>query len=153
MEARKLTDRRGEVRAEDLCWDPPILKFSIERHGGLVLGSTRAELQTWAIDVTTGRAEIVALGRRQLKPMDARLDVKALARETAAMVVNGYESSRLKWTNPNRVRILISEVIPTTNQQTTTGRRRRFVDALEQVLGSKGWQRIPVGTLLVFERL
>jgi hypothetical protein len=84
--------------------------------------------------------------------MDARLDVKRLADETAAMVVSGCESPRLRWVNPNRVRILISDVIPTTNKQTTTSRRKRFVAALEPMLDSQGWQRVQVNNLLVFER-
>jgi hypothetical protein len=28
-------------RMEDITWDPPILTFKIERHGGTVMGSTR----------------------------------------------------------------------------------------------------------------
>jgi hypothetical protein len=35
----------------DLEWNPPILSFTIERHGGTVLGSTRAEKQRWSVDV------------------------------------------------------------------------------------------------------
>jgi hypothetical protein len=151
MEAGKLTDRRGKVRAEEVQWNPPILNFRIERHGARVLGSTRGELQTWEINLTQGTATITALGYRQLEPMDARLDVKRLADETAAMVVSGCESPRLKWVNPNRVRVLTADVIPTTNKQTTTSRRKRFVAALEPILDSQGWQRVQVNNLLVFE--
>ena len=39
MQPRKLD------RAEELHWNPPLLSFTIERHGAIVLGSTRAELQ------------------------------------------------------------------------------------------------------------
>ena len=31
-------------RMEHVEWNPPVLTFTIERHGGTVLGSTRAEL-------------------------------------------------------------------------------------------------------------
>lgn len=36
-------------RMENVQWQPPILTFTIERHGGTVNGSTRAELQHWEI--------------------------------------------------------------------------------------------------------
>ena len=34
---------------KDLTWDPPDLSFTIDRHGGTVMGSTRAERQTWTL--------------------------------------------------------------------------------------------------------
>ena len=139
-------------RTENLRWDPPILKFPIERHGGRMLGSTRAELQTWDIDVIHGTARIVATGHRQLEQMEARLDVKPLASETAAMIVDGRESPWLKWASPTRVRIIIAEVIPATNKQITAGRRKRFVAALDPLLGPQGWRRTKAGSHLVFER-
>ena len=51
-------------RCEDLSWTPPILSFQIERHGGVVLGSKRAEMQTWTIDVTQATATLAYTGRR-----------------------------------------------------------------------------------------
>jgi hypothetical protein len=140
-------------RTEDLHWIPPVLSFRIERHGGFVLGSTRAELQTWAVDLTRNAAEIVGTGRRQLVAMDARLNVTPLAAETAAMILQGCDATRLKWPNPSRVRVLVSEIIPTTNKQTTEGRRQRFAAALEQHLAPNGWRRVRAGTHLVFERI
>lgn len=40
-------------RMEDVTWDPHthILTFKIERHGGTVMGSSRAEIQRWKVDV------------------------------------------------------------------------------------------------------
>jgi len=38
-------------RMEEVLWSPPDLTFSIERHGAAALGSSRAELQEWMIDV------------------------------------------------------------------------------------------------------
>src|SRR4051812_8749544 len=43
-------------RMEDVVWNPPQLTFSVERHGGTVQGSTRAELQRWTVDVERGTA-------------------------------------------------------------------------------------------------
>ena len=38
-------------RARGFKWKSPILTFEIERHGGTVIGSTRADRQEWTIDV------------------------------------------------------------------------------------------------------
>jgi hypothetical protein len=46
MEAYKLLGRM-----ESISWNPPVLSFTIERHGGTVLGSTRADLQSWEVNV------------------------------------------------------------------------------------------------------
>lgn len=151
MAGDKLFDRKGP-RTDDLQWNPPVLKFQIERHGGRVLGSTRGELQTWEISVIQATARIVATSHRQLEPMAARLDVNSLATETAAMIVEGRESPWLKWSSPTRVRIVSGEVVPATNRQTTTGRRKRFGAALEDLLRPQGWRRIRSGSHLVFER-
>lgn len=153
MAAYKLFDGRGNLRAEDTRWDPPVLKFQIERHGGLVLGSTRGEIQRWEINVSEGAARIVSTGRRQLVAMDARMDVKPLARDAAAMIIAGREAPQLKWASPNRVRIVTSKVIPKTNSQTTAGRRQRYLNELEQLLSAQGWRRIKAGSHCIFERM
>lgn len=46
-------------RMEAVRWDPPVLSFTIERHGAMSAGSTRAELQQWRIDLDrkTARCE------------------------------------------------------------------------------------------------
>ena len=38
-------------RLEKAQWKPPTLEFLIERHGGTMMGSTRAELQLWEIHI------------------------------------------------------------------------------------------------------
>jgi hypothetical protein len=42
-------------RMKDATWNPPILEFTIERHGGTALGSTRASLQRWEINMDCER--------------------------------------------------------------------------------------------------
>src|SRR4051812_47015376 len=53
-------------RMEKVVWSPPVLTFVIERHGGTVNGSTRAELQHWTVDLDAGTAEIAESKTRQL---------------------------------------------------------------------------------------
>src|SRR4051812_13634125 len=62
-------------RAENLRWDPPILSFEIERHGATVLGSPRAELHRWRIDLERGTADCQTGRYRKLHPTSPKLDV------------------------------------------------------------------------------
>jgi hypothetical protein len=61
MSGDKLYDRIEEIE-----WEPPLLTFAIERHGGTAKGSVCAELQTWAVDVEKRTARVSGGGRRQL---------------------------------------------------------------------------------------
>jgi hypothetical protein len=140
-------------RTEEMQWNPPTLSFNIERHGAMVNGSSRAEVQQWCIDLDRKIAELAALRRRQKLPMDKRLDVKPLAAGIAALINAGREDQRLKWYGADCVRVATSKVIPTTNTQTTSSRRKRFAGELESVLVPSGWRRKSSGTHLVFERL
>lgn len=84
-------------RAENVAWTAPVLTFTLERHGGTVNGSSRAELHHWEINIETGVAAIVKVGQRQLSPMGPRLDVAELARETRERIVAGKKHESLKW--------------------------------------------------------
>ena len=50
MKVRKI---RRDAGPEDLACNPPNLCFSIDRHGGTVMGSKRAERQTWTLNLET----------------------------------------------------------------------------------------------------
>ena len=129
-------------RARELRWEPPKLTFIIERHGGTVLGASGAELYAWALNLETVEANCETSGHRQVHPMDKRLDVKPLASEIAELIVNHKSDRRLKWSPDGKVQVLIGEVIPETNKQTTAGRRSRFRNELEELLVDKGWETI-----------
>jgi len=58
MRAYKL----GDGRTQNVSWNPPLLKFSIERHGGTVQGSSRAERHEWTIDIEARTAVPEKLG-------------------------------------------------------------------------------------------
>ena len=73
-------------RMENVHWNPPILKFRIERHGGTALGSTRADIHEWEVNVENGSAECSVVSRRQVKPVAPRLDIVPLAKETAELI-------------------------------------------------------------------
>jgi hypothetical protein len=136
LEPRKLLGR-----TENLRWNPPFLKFEIERHGATVMGSTRAHVYPWSIDLEQGTATMGWPTKRQVEVRDAPLKVQPIAEEIAACILAGRNDPRLKWKTDKNVRVLISHVIPATNQQTTSGRRKRFRVALEALIQSHGWTR------------
>ena len=53
-------------RMEKVKWDPSFLRFVLERHGGTVNGSTRADLHYWVVNVDERTRGIVRTGRRQI---------------------------------------------------------------------------------------
>lgn len=143
MEGRKLRGRMEEVQ-----WQPPLLTFAIERHGGTVLGSTRATLQEWAVNVDKKTVACVEARHRQLRPRQPRLDVAAIAEEIVSQIVNRQEDHRLKWYEDGRVRVLVGKVLPEESvvKQTLATRRKRFRSALKERLAHHGWQECGVNT-------
>jgi len=136
MAGQKLVGRMEQVE-----WQPPILSFRLERHGGTVLGSTRAELQRWAVDLDRRTATCEQAGLRQLSPMASRVDVKPIADEITGLVLGGVIDDRLRWLGDGRVRIEIGRILPkgSAYKQTLQGRRRRLSEALIEALAPKGW--------------
>jgi hypothetical protein len=129
-------------RLEHPRWDPPDLSFDIERHGAIVGGgSTRAEVQTWTVNVDTGSAEWRSQRRRQVAPMARRLDVRPLAVEVAALILAEADDARLRWTKDRRaVMVVTANLLPPAYQQTTTGRRKRLQQAIAEQLEPSGWR-------------
>jgi len=149
----KSTSADKLYRAENVAWTPPVLTFTLERHGGTVNGSSRAELHHWEVNTETGVAAIVKVGRRQLSPMDSRLNVAALARATRERIVVGEKHESLKWVDDTYVLVVIGNIIPTTYAQTTSGRRKRFRAALDKEMAEAGWQRADQGSRCGYKRI
>jgi hypothetical protein len=128
-------------RIEDVAWNPPLLTFTIERHGGTVMGSTRATLQDWALDLATMTARCVEARHRQVRPMHPRLDVRRFAEEITQLIVPRKEDPRLKRYADGRVRVLVGKIFPegSAAKQTLAGRRQRFRAALRDRLAGCGW--------------
>src|SRR5262249_6573675 len=100
MVGRKLVGRMEHVE-----WHPPVLTFTIERHGGTVLGSTRAELQQWYVDIDHRKATCERIGQRQLHRMARRVDVAPIADEIARLITDGVIDHRIRWLGDGRVRV------------------------------------------------
>jgi hypothetical protein len=135
-------------RMEKPIWNPPILSFTMERHGATVAGSIRADIQEWRLNIETLKADCETVGRRQVNPMDQRLNVGPIAEEIAHLIQTHKTDERLKWNKDGSVRVLIGKIIPETVKQTTMGRRKRFRIALKESLTKVGWQEIRQGVYL-----
>ena len=115
-------------------WESPFLLFLIERHGPIVLGSTRADVHQWKVNVLDGGADCnPEYGQVQVHPPQPALNVDSLADEVVRLVLERKDDPRLKW-SPDRSRITlrIGKVIPKESgvKQTVGGRRRRLGNAI-----------------------
>lgn len=133
-------------RMEDPFWRPPHLFFTIERHGGTVMGSTRAELQGWHLNLDECTASYDSAGYRQLYPRAKPWKAGPVAEELAQAIMDGKEDTGLKWLGEgkNQVKTLTPQIIPDyylSPDATTNGRRSRFYKAMEKILVPAGWQR------------
>ena len=120
-------DKYPEIKAwrmENVKWEPPILSFDVERHGGLALGSVYAEVYSYRYNAQTGGLDFDRPGRRLIGTKDkpwTKADAKALANELIAR----YE---------RRERVKLSELAPfQTNKETRAGRVRRLRAALKEL--------------------
>ena len=141
MQSHKLKNR-----IENPTWQPPILSFRIERHGGTVNGSIFAEVQLWEIDCERGTASYDQFKsrRRQVGRRRAGLKVAPLAIEIAKLIKAGTADARLKWISPTEAKVIISTIIPDNCcEATLSGRRKRFYEALQTELADTGWDKRP----------
>ena len=131
-------------RIEDASWVPPALSFTIERHGQTVLGSSRAELMSWELDLNTMKAVTHQAGFRQLKPRNKPVNTKSLADEISQLIIQGEKSKFLIWNADGTVVVRTGIVLPKDHlpKATVAGRRRRFRMALKEILRPEGWMEI-----------
>ena len=131
-------------RMEHVEWHTPFLTFLIERHDGTVLGSTRADIQRWTVDLDHQTATYERTGHRQLSPMASRVDVGSIADEIAGKIGSGEVNDRLTWLGDGRVRVEVGRIFPRGSgfQQTVQGRRRRLREALIERLSATGWAHL-----------
>jgi hypothetical protein len=144
-DAGGMTSTKIIGRLESVKWEPPLLTFIVERHGGTVLGSTRAELQTWEINLETLAAALYEAGRyRRVSPTNPPMNVQPMAEEICALILEHADDKRLRWRPDGTVAVKIGEIIPAgpLPKQTLTGRRKRFRAALERMIAETGGQTI-----------
>jgi hypothetical protein len=107
LEGNDLNAMAGDkvLRAENLKWNDPRLEFDIERHGGTALGSTRAEMQHWVVDLVARTVDCTTSGHRQLSPMRSPMpkeDMRRIAADLANKVATNADDPLLQWSAVNR---------------------------------------------------
>src|SRR5262245_1636203 len=124
----------------------------IERHGATVLGSTRAELHRWSVDMHQQTARCEQGSYRQLLPTAPRLDVKPIAARVCEAVQQGpasdcdlVKSGILVWKSDEEVEVKHGRLVPGGGyQQTVEGRRKRFRKQLRERMQIIGWGLLSV---------
>ena len=131
-------------RMEEVVWEPPVLSFMIERHGGLILGSVCAELHEWSVNVEKRKA-IVRVGHKRLKGKKLPpLKVDPLVDEVVELIIAGKQDIRLKWRDDQtRVQVQVEKIIPGHGvaKRTLEGRRQQFGRRLTELMAQHGWQK------------
>jgi hypothetical protein len=72
----------------------------------------------------------------------APLKTTPLAKSVADAIINfDHNNKYLEWKDDNKVKVIIGSIIPETKKQTTTSRRKRFRNELDEMLKPHGWSR------------
>lgn len=131
-------------RMERVVWKPPLLTFSIERHGATVMGSSRAEMQEWTVDVERATASCEKTGYRQLMPRQPPLNVRPLAEEITALILRHADDARIKWQDEETVLVKTGLILPKDSavKETLAYRRKRLRVALAERLATHGWVQV-----------
>jgi hypothetical protein len=148
-------------RLEDLSWNPPLLSFTIERHGATVLGSSRAELHKWTVIPNLATAKCAPGGYRQLVKAAPKLDVKSIAARVCDAVQQGPASNCdlvkqgiVVWRDSGHCSINHLALLPSDGyRQTVAGRRRRLRDELRKRMQALGWQLVDEYRSMKFEKI
>ena len=137
-------------RTEEMQWQPPVLGFKIERHGGAEKGSSRAEMQYWEFDVGRCIINHVVAGNRQLRKMNTRLDIAGIAEEIAQLILQRRCDPRLQWTRNGKVRILSDAVTEgqSVPNATREKRQKRLRKEILSRISPHGW--VAKGSYYVF---
>jgi hypothetical protein len=123
-----MTGQKLLGRMEEVVWQPPILSFTVERHGGTVMGSSRASLQQWRLDLDKKTARCEERRFRQVRERQPRLDVEALAEEVASRILRQQADGRLRWCGDGRKAVaieIVRAVCPGGRGPADGARRRR----------------------------
>ncbi|MHC4132959.1 MAG: hypothetical protein ACYSR3_13360 [Planctomycetota bacterium] len=130
-------------RIEGAEWNPPLLSFTIERHGAMKFSSSRAELQHWVLNINTGEAGFTQGYREKSKRLPP-LKTKPLAEDVGKLIVSRKDDKKLKWYDDKTcIKVIIGEIIPDNiAKQSLASRRKRFRRDLTEFLSKFGWQEI-----------
>jgi len=138
-----ITAFKVSSRLEQAHWQPPLITFIVERHGAIVAGgSKRAECQGWVVDIEAASVRRDLINRSRLVvPQDKPLDVKPLVAEVVNAILNNQPHKAVVRKSDALFKVEVAEIIPSTVAATTSKRRKRFWEALDESMLKHGWQR------------
>ena len=147
-------------RAEEFLWNPPRPSFIIERHGATVLGSSRADLQRWELNLAARDARCWKESYRQIRPASPKLDVKPIASRVCETIREGSGSNSdlvqngvVVWKGDDEVWVYHGKLIPGGGyRRTVTGRRKRFRDELTNIMTPLDWKLLEVSQAMIFKK-
>ncbi len=99
------------------------------------MGSTRAELQRWEVNLDTQEASCFSTGYRQVAPTSSRVDFQQVAQELAPLILSSKDDERLKWKKDGSLQVVMTKVFPGSVAQTLRGRSKRLKEELLKILG------------------
>ncbi len=144
----KMSDYKLARGIEDAKWNPPMLIFTIERHGGMMLGSSRAELQEWTVNIEDETA-ITDEFRKKYRQMYSRqpsLKVEPIAEDLLQRIINNIVDDRIQRYDDGRVEICIGKIAELKEgsavNQTLVQRRKRFRLKMDELMLNNGWEKI-----------
>ena len=130
----KLTDERIENLHVD---DNGCINFSIERHGRTTMGSPYADVHHWVVDLAARTACVAGTTPRLIGKRSQPIDVKAVV-TTILDALKNEDATIVDRTKDGRLRIKIKAVIPDGGKETTQGRKKRILKALNEALADEG---------------
>jgi hypothetical protein len=139
-------------RVEELTWAPPLLSFKLERHGGTVMGSSRASVHHWTVDVDKETADIEQVTQRQIRAADSRAVFSPVIIKVRELVMNHGSHDCIEWKSRDAALLHLEKIVTGNSKQTRANRRKRFRKELAEVLALDGWQVKLSGTRTIIER-
>jgi hypothetical protein len=127
-------------RAEDVEWNPPVLKFAIERHGGVVLGGKTATVQRYEYNAETGELEQTNEfneGKRLLEERSPSF-TEDMARDLAEKIIGalrtGESHEGIKTLKNGTRKITFQSLFKRDYKQTRLARLKRLKAALDEIM-------------------
>jgi hypothetical protein len=129
--------------------------------GATMLGSSRADLQRWTLNLTARDAQCSKESYRQIHPASFKLNVKPIASRVCESIREGSGSNSdlvqngvVVWKGDDEVWVYHGKLIPDDGyQQTVAGRRKRCRDELTNIMKPFGWNLLEVHRAMIFRKV
>jgi hypothetical protein len=147
-DASGMSGEKMRKRLEAVEWHPPVVSFTLVRHGKIFAGSNRADLQRWHVDVEALTARHESAGQRELAPAACKQSPRKTAEEIAKKILAGTPDERLKWHRDGSVKVLLTDIFPMGDKfhWPVVAHRNKFMAALGETLECHNWFADKFGT-------